>query len=623
MKFCHKIKGNKSNGMPRHLIFYDTETNQKELDSGYTKHSLRLGCAIYVRRAYKDHKRQEVKILFDTIKEFWDFVVDHAPEKQSLYLYACNQSFDFSVMQGLKELPDRGFHLPTFKVNNPDSKHFNSNMPTYEKSAFIIDNNIFMLKYRNGSKLIHVLDTFNLEPISVKTMGQWIGLEKLECDFDNVSDSDLETYCIRDTEIIKEFVLRCIQFMVDHDCGYFKPTVANISFNAFRHRFMHQDIFVHDNLDAIALERSSYRGGRCDCYQIGEFSDDTYYYLDINAMYSYILKNMPLPYKLIRYYKNPKYHQFLCLLPYNSIIINANITIDQPAIALKKEKLIFPIGTFNVSLTHPEIAWVMKYGTINHIYEMAIYKDAILFDQFVDYFSKIKQNVDGKYTLFEEKWAKRLLNSQYGRWGLKIEPYEVVESINDSEDSIERYYDIDNHQWIYDIIIDGKRYRKGESIEGKDSFVAIPTFVTGYARMMLWDYMQIAGMENLFYTDTDSLFVNEQGFDNLALERSKTELGKLKLEKFSNYIKIVAPKNYQFGDDRKIKGIRANSKQIKPNTYQNTNFLKIKSLLKNKLNDGAYTKEVMKTVKGIYDKGIVESDGNVGPFTLDEPILEE
>lgn len=597
--FYHILKDNKSVGMPRNIIFYDTETYPIELSNGYTEQRLKLGVACFVRRAFKEHKQKEEIIVFHKPEEFYNFVDQYTDKNRPLYIFAHNQHFDFSVVNGLQMFKNNGWEI----------------------TKFIIDSKIFMITYvRNKVKIIFV-DTYNIFPISLKELGEQLEIPKLEIEFESCNNKDLEIYCKQDVKIIKEGILQMLDFLDSNQLCYFKPTIASIAFNTFRHKFMNRDIYIHANKKAIRLERLSYRGGRCDCYQLGEYKNDIFYLLDINAMYAYILRNKKLPYKLVTVLKYPTLKDIDKNIVDHDLIIAANITTDEPFIALKRKKLIFPIGTFNVCLTTPEIKYLLNIGKINEVYQINIYESAVLFDKFVDYFHKIKVDQTSKYSLFIKKRAKRIMNSLYGRFGLSIEPYKSLPNHKTNEDNINRYYDGDLHRWKYQITLGNKTYEKKDKREGKDSLVAIPTFVTAYARMLIYSYIELAGLENTYYTDTDSLIVNQTGYDNLMPYIHPTKLGWLKEEMRADYIKINNVKNYQIGYKRKLKGIKQNAQSDDGFTFTQENFLSLKGMLREQLTGSAYTKKIQKRLLAQYDKGVVGSGGKIAPLSLnDTPI---
>jgi len=62
---------------------------------------------------------------------------------------------------------------------------------------------------------------------------------------------------------------RWIEFCQSEDLGAFGYTIAGQSFNAFRHKFMKEDIYIHNSEKVLELERECYKGGRCEAFFIG------------------------------------------------------------------------------------------------------------------------------------------------------------------------------------------------------------------------------------------------------------------------------------------------------------------------------------------------------------------
>lgn len=598
-RFWHRLKENKSTGYPRNLIFYDTETEPKQIDDSLTEHRLKLGVAWFVRREYKDHHQKEDITLFTTKDQFFDFVLDHLEPRKSTYIFSHNQNFDFAVIDGINLF----------------------NKPGWELKKFIFSNQMFLFHYKYDHNSVYFIDTLNYFRRSLAEMGKVIGLPKLEIDFERCEFEELANYCYRDVEIIKEFVLRMINMLKKYDMCYFKPTIASLADATFRHGYMTTPIMIHASTPATTLERASYRGGRAECFKIGTFRNNNFYDLDVNSMYPFVMRNYKLPYKLVTLFQNPSEDDILRNIDEFDVICHANITINQPAIAVKKDRLYFPIGTFNAYLTTPEFQYVIEHGKINEIYRCTLYEKKVLFKDYVDFFYKFKANINHEYSDFEQSFGKLLLNSLYGRFGLSIEPYIKIPGADIAENYIAHFYDHDLDKWVYEIGISGHTYTKTTKQEGKDSFVPIPSFVSAYSRMLIWDFINIAGVENTYYTDTDSLFVNQAGYDNLFDEIHATELGKLKVVNTTDYLKINNVKNYQFGYDRKIKGIRHDALSDDDKIFHQEHFFTLKGILKDGLSGHAYTKKVKRCIRGKYLKGNVDKNGNVTPFTFNEPPL--
>ena len=590
------MRGNNRNALPSHIIFFDTETYKTIVNDDYEYHNLKLGVADYCYYSKREKKWYEERITFRKPEEFWDFVIEKAKAKTKLYVFAHNIHFDFAVVQGFEMMKKYGLEL----------------------QRWIVDSNRFILRAKKGDKNFVFLDSGNIIKVKLKTLGEHLGLPKLKVDFDTVGDKELEIYCSRDVEILKQFVLNYIEFIRKENLGNFKYTIAGQSFTAFRHKFMNQEIFIHANPKAIMLERESYKGGRTEAWYIGH-NTGTFYLLDINSMYPYVMHEFKYPTKLYAFFEKVSKKDIKTMLEKGYLIISkVKIKTNEPVFGLRKERLLFPVGEYWVTLTTPELKYALEHNMIQEISTTAIYQGARIFKSFVEYFynkRKIaKKNKDGVMSLF----YKLILNSLYGKFGQKNEKWKFVKELPEKVTTTETVIDYKTHKKETYIAIDGKVYKKEGEGEAFDAFVAIASHVTAYARMHLWSLIKKAGFEHIFYMDTDSLLVDEQGRKNLTKEIDNLLLGKLKVEAIYHDIEIHGPKDYRFDKKVKIKGIRKDAVKISENEYKQMQFLKTRSLIRKNMLKGAVVHYQIKKLKRQYLKGIITDSGRVIPIEIKE-----
>jgi hypothetical protein len=153
---------------------------------------------------------------------------------------------------------------------------------------------------------------------------------------------------------------------------------------------------------------------------------------------------------------------------------------------------------------------------------------------------------------------KLFLNGLYGKFGQLADNYEVTGEADPDTISVEFAYNADTGQKEMIKTFGGTQFTKVGEDEAFNSFPAIAAHVTSQARQHLLKYILQAGIENVLYMDTDSLFVTEEGYKKLENVLSGKILGAMKLEQTSNEVKINAPKNYHFGEIAKSKGIKNN-----------------------------------------------------------------
>lgn len=150
-----------------------------------------------------------------------------------------------------------------------------------------------------------------------------------------------------------------------------------------------------------------------------------------------------------------------------------------------------------------------------------------------------------------------------------------------------------------------------------NSFIAISAHITSYARIYLYELMKKAGFDNIFYVDTDCIFTNRIGYERLQDYINEYELGMLKLEGV-DYCYIRGLKNYKFGQAEKIKGVPKKAWR-EGDTFYFWSFEKFKGSLSKRLNDDNIHLFLQKrSLKNLYDKGIVKEDGRIEPLVINE-----
>lgn len=592
--FYHILKGNRSQYMPTRLIFYDCETTKEVVKKNVFKHHLKLGWACAVTRYNSGKRINEKWRSFKRKDDFWRFVLSYSHKKTRLFLIAHNQHFDFTVVDGFNYLTKRGW-----KMSTP-----------------ILDSQLFIVTFRKAGSSIVVLDSLNWFKFSVKELGDSIGLKKGKIDFDTCSDAELSEYCKRDVEIIKEMLLQYIEFLIKYDLGNFQKTTPSQSFTAFRHRFMQDQIFIHANPQVALLERQSYRGGRNEAFFIGKVPVKVLG-LDFNSLYPSVMLEAELPAKLIKYTHCITVNLLEVYLRDYCVTAHVNITVTEPCIALKKERLLFPTGTFDVTLTTPELLYVLEHHKINSVECAAIYEKARIFEGYVTELYSLRLDFKRENNEVYDLLTKLFLNSLYGKFGQQNETINCVGECPAGVVLYERCIDYETSRKYLRWSFGGKVYeRSGLKTEARHSFVGIAAHITAYARMRLWHAIKLAEPSNVFYCDTDSLYTNIDGYKRLKPLIDSEKLGALKVEKRNKSMTIYGCKDYRLGRTAVIKGIKKGSKRLKKNKYKQTRFLKFRSLLRRGSLDAPIEELYSKELKRIYKKGVVDDSGYVTPFSF-------
>lgn len=591
----HYLKDNKSSEYPYHYIFFDTETTQEQINDTDIEHHLDFGVAAYWRRPDTKTKEQLDYQTFHTIGGFWKFVLSKCAKKRRIVIVSHNLPFDMGIVKGWKMLE---------KLK-------------YKPTKIILDYQCNIWRFRKDTTTLLFLDNMNYFQTSIKVLGESLGLSKLEMPDAKASTEDKVAYCKRDVEIMVKAWQTWLEFLDSNELGSFGMTVASQALNAYRHRFMPVKISIHTSSKATRIERLSYRGGRCECFRIGEYHGSEFAIVDVNSMYAYVMQNYYYPRNLISTGVHLDNDEADKLLTTHSIIAVCDVKTDEPVYGVKvKDKLLFPVGEFPATLTSTEILHGLWYGHIVKINDFALYEKAKLFENYVSFFYSQRQRFESENSAAYAYLCKLMLNSLYGKFGQRAEEWAYVCTDPTRHYDWWREYDFQKKRLFTYRCINHRVERSTGYHEGFNSLVAISSEVTANARLYLWKLCQAAGIDHLYYADTDSLIVSIIGLENLTPHIDKKELGMLKIVDTTDRLTIHNLKDYSFGGKVKIKGIRKDAEMIDYNKYKQYQSIGIKSGLHNREINRVVWREVTKTLTREYTKGEVLPDGRVQPLRL-------
>ena len=590
----HYIRHNRGSGTPQHCIFFDTETNGEVINDTTIEARLSFGWACYIRRIRGGKWSSPKWQRFTTPDAFWSFVYQYVQPKRRLYIMAHNMGFDITQVKGFSYLQRDG----------------------WDCTSRIIASKIFNVTYRKDGASIRLVDTYNYYPMALKVIGDMVGLEKLTFPDQVDTEDTWDTYCKRDVEVMVAAMQLWWQRIIDWGLGNFAVTLASQCYNAYRHRFMPTPIFIDCNERATQTGREAYIGGRTEAFQIGAIGE-TVYCLDINSMYPYVMRNKPVPYRLATTRTNLAIHELAHILDNYSVVASVNLEVNEPAIPIRHEgRTTWPVGTFKASLTSPELSYALERGMITSIDYAAIYHQDVIFTEYVDFFYQERLKAKKQNDTATQGICKLFLNSLYGKWGQTGQKWSMIGKAESNAVSHYQIWDADNSELTSYRQFGGITEQLERLPESGESFPAIAAHITAHARMYLYYLMRIAGLENLYYCDTDSLMVNKSGYENLRSHLDDKELGMLKLEWESDQVVIRGLKDYSIDGTSKIKGIRKDAQVISDNVYTQEQFRGIEGMIRDGDMDRILIKTVTKTLLRQYLKGQVAETGRVYPLNL-------
>jgi hypothetical protein len=592
----HFITANKKESRPRRAVFFDTETLQVELPSGAKKLELKLGWCCYWSDADDGDQNIREWCFFTTPETFWSFLSEYLSPDETLYLVAHNIAFDFRIVGGFDYAERNRWWTDSI----------------YAKSMTTL------IRYDTGQGVLQLLDMGNFFPTTLAEIGRVVGVEKTEIDFDSCSFQELSDYCRNDVQILVAAWEAWLAFLDEHDLGDFRLTLAAQAMSAYRHSFMEHGIKIHTDKSVCELERAAYRGGRVECFAVGDLSGEVFYQLDVNGMYCYMMQLHDYPRLLKSWPVSLSLKQLRATIKRHCVVARVILRTDVPTFPLRAGSFnIYPVGTFQTVLSTPEIEFALHRCEILSVGSVGIYERAPLFRSYASYFADLKQSYQRDNNMIFRTIAKKFANSLYGKFGQSDIETDLSFDMPPLAPREAPYYDWRTQRWC-------RIYKLGHQVicersggESFNSFPAIPAHVTAYARMYLWSLIEHAGQENVVYCATDSLIVNQRGFDNLELLVDDNKLGYLRVVNVSDKLNVWGPNSIRLGDVFKSAGIRKNAVQLSHDAFEQDQFLGLRGAIRAGDPDLVTVRRVWRRMYRRVKTGVIRPGGKVEPFRLD------
>jgi len=584
---------NHTRSFPSTIVYLDCETRYIE---GVREqvHTLRLGVAVKQRYVKGYPKGNGETFVFYTPKQFWDWIEGFSYGKRTIWLVAHNFGFDIGAIDGFKELANRGW--------------------TARFWAFAPQ--LFLLSvYKKNCKL-QLVDSLGYMRRSLKVIGKKVGLEKLPMPSQGDSPGKWLTYCTRDVEVLKQAFESFMRFVSEHNLGRFSFTGPGQALGAYRHRFMSEKLVLHRVPLLIEAERASYHGGRTEAFYIGTVPQSPIYYLDVVSMYASVMKDEYYPCELLGRVVNPTRREVKQALQRVEVLATCQVDLPEAALPYIGERLTFPIGRFETVLPGPEFRYCYERGYVKNVSQIVCYRRGQPFGEYVDYFWGLRKRAKDEGDETTEWMSKLFLNAFYGKWGQRNPTYEVRKASHGEPIGIQTVISSVDGRRESRLCMGGKIWIKtGDDLTSHTSY-PLASWITSAARVKLWKLATKAGLDHVYYCDTDSLFVDQTGYNNLLSDIQPGVLGKVEVKEIGKELTILGAKDYKLDGSVRIKGVPEKSIQLDTNTFEYVTFEGVRTRLRKDHVGKVVQTTVKKVLAREYEKGIVQDDGWVTPFYL-------
>ena len=606
----------KNRKVPEITIFIDTETEPVAEAANQEIHRLVLGCyEVWHNDSLGYANRLLDEGTFRTEYEFFQLIRSALPCR----VVAHNWNFDASTLRvGYRR------HMEAFGYDIDFSRSIVGSNGLYAPFLLTLD-------FGDMGKAELICST-NFFKVSLAVLGETFGSEKLEMpDKSTYPDRSkwleaLELYCVQDVVILRKAWFSLWDVL--KELGSVNPgvTIAETAMRVFLSKYR-PDAFVQGSKGVHMVEQAEaegYRGGRTDTFFKGKASGRKLFKYDVNSLYPSVMLNpVPIRYRqpttlgtLLKRTKRGFAGRELHLIDVTIDIQENNkyAFIGLEGVPIEGKGLVFGIGTYRTWMWQPMFYRAYIHGMVKDVHAAYCYDSAPIFEEFVSdiYRRRREHKINGDKA--SDTLLKYLLNSLYGKFGQRENTkWEIVEGrekeIMARDDGIERWSDTYEQGTEREYLQFGdKLWGKNPDLKGvykRSSVLSIAGYITSMARCVLWDGLKcvIDMGGGVYMCDTDSIVCDVPLPDDIV---HPTELGKWSLEgELSGADTFFrAPKDYVWGADVKMKGIRkpvagqASYDQIQFPRFM-TDLNSRQPLRRQRLDAGAVLTHIKKTAGGV------------------------
>ena len=466
MRLPHAIKPNEQCRTPKRIIAIRCEPRIERTSTGQVA---TFGEATIIE-AYRSEKTgrwsEPVKLVFDDPEALWREITGYTRVHGRTWLVGHTMGNELRIAQAFKWMPVLQW---TF---NPDP---------------IVSDTTLSIGWHHEKRSLLAVDLFSYLPHS-------LGIIRAR------------SLIFGECEAIFTAFMDLVALQHDHDLGNFSRTGASNASNHWRHCHMTSKVSIHDDAQALEAERESIGTGRTEAEHWGIYRDLDEW--DLSMAYPRVGLDIPLPVRLVGLRPGGS-----ATRPFQLALVHAIADCPVPVLWSRDSNngIFWPTGQIEGWYWQPELDLAVEYGAEVTALEQYVYETAPVLKTWARWI--IASQSDPGLTPVQQMATKHWGRALIGKFGAQVPDWKPYAWFDDTD--LELCRSVVDGRVGEMLTVGGRALRSEGKCYADNAFPAILSRVVSECRMRLWRLMCAAGLENVFYVDTDSLFVNRDGSRNL------------------------------------------------------------------------------------------------------------
>lgn len=541
----HWLKPNHATRSPHRWTVMDSETHAEKAWYGEVQ-TFRLA----VVRRWHDERGKVAGMatqVCDDPESVWEFITQWCRKGATTVLWCHNLDFDLQVTRAFEILPQLGWRMVWCNL----------------------DQQVSMAKWTRDGATLKMADTNAWVAKPLATVGAMLGVGKPDLPAEDESREAWERRCVADVEITTCLVMALIDYIRDNQLGNMQFSGAGMGYAMWRHKYLDHQVLVHANEGAILAERAAMHTGRAEAWRHGTYTGEPLYEWDLTNAYTIIARDCNLPRQLLKEDSDPTPGRYSRWADKWALLAKVEITTELPCVPAQEDgRIVWPVGTFTTWLWDCEIEMARKEGaaiTLLHVY--AYYRGPIM-KRWAEHTLDVLHGDHPEIHDVVKLWYKQQARSVIGRCGVKYTCWE-----NSGPDHIGMTglstASRDGGETTFRLLhVGGELWEETGQQEGRDSMPMIPSWIAAQCRVRLWRAMSVATLEDVYYVDTDSLIVNEDGHTRmLGFAHLHPELG-WRVKGTYRRAEIHGPRQIVLEREQRISGVPKKAQRTGPARFE-------------------------------------------------------
>lgn len=541
---AHWIKPNHTERSPHRWIVADSESRSEYL-KGAESQTLRCVDAVRWRDDLKTGDHEEWH-SGESAEGFWQWVDEFTRAGHRTILWFHNESYDLRTLRAFELLPGLGWRLEWCNLSR----------------------DVSVTSFRSDHGSLVVADTYTYVPKPLAEIGGLVGIGKPALPDQDDSLEAWHARCKSDVLITRQLVQEILTFIRGHHLGNWQPSGAGMAYSAWRHRFLHHKVLVHDDAPAIAAEREAMHAGRAEAWWHGKCVKGPFTEWDMHMSYCRIAAECDLPVKLFAYDNKPTQTVHKWAMKHWTVLARVRVKTERPLVPCHNEdRIVWPVGEFETTLWQPELELLTNSGATYEVLEQWRYNAAPVLADWARWSMFMCAQPDDIITPAQRAFVKHQSRALIGRLGLKHSTWEDWGANPFGWLGLTDLVDGETGETSRMLHVGDNTFVESERKEADSSLPQITGYIMSEARVRLWNAAEMADLDHVMHVDTDSIIVDRIGHGNMELLAAQQLRGGWRPKDTWHALDVTGPRHYRASGRRVIPGVPRTAEEVEPGRF--------------------------------------------------------